>query len=870
MEFCILRPLLVRADDGHVQHIPQPRHRAILSMLLLANKPVAPARIIQALWGASPPRAAAVTLRAHISSIRRLATFSSRLETSSVGYHVRATGRELDLIAFREDAAAGRAALERGDYELSAPLLQQALDYWSDPALGDLPSDSELDVEAERLNRERLSVQRSWADVRLVLGDHHELIPLLEAWAVGDPLDEHLWAQLMLALCRSGRQGDALAAYARIRGILSAECGIDPGRELRDMQRLILSEDPALDMPSRLLTPGGLRSGPREVTRLPRPSPSADAPAPASHCELPPDVSDFTGRAAELAELAGLLVPAFSDRAPPIVVVTGDCGSGKTALAVRSAHMLRDRFPDGQLFVPVRGSVNGPRPVADLLGDALITMGVPEHRLPDAPDQRAALFRSRTAGRRILMVLDDCDLDTGHWEALIPRDGPSAVLATTRRRPIDLPARQLTIGGVPPRDAEELLGRVAGRRLADIPVAGQLADTCGSLPLGVRIVGASLAGNPSWRLKDAAELAILERERLERAGARNAAVRSAISVSYASLDERSARALRLMVMVPAHDVDSWVIAALLGEPSAEDVAAGLVQRGLLVGSDSYCEGRRRYRLLEPVRQHTTECLDHEPMAVRQAARHRMLTGWLELADLADWSLPRPPGTLFAPRTDHRRVIPEYVATTLVQDPVAWFDAEHDQLAAAVEDAARTGDFLVAGQLISYQTAYFYYHRRLGTEARLWQIIARHATTMGDRVTAAKAGFHEAAALFQLGEHVRPRSLLESSLPDLVGLGDGRALALGEYFRSADAAERRGDQGDSRRHAEVGLDLARKAGDRLAEVLHLLMLGLAQARVGHHRLGELYCGQAVRLARAVNEPSYELLAATTLSSLAVPS
>jgi DNA-binding SARP family transcriptional activator/tetratricopeptide (TPR) repeat protein len=867
LEFCILRPLLVRADDGNVQHIPQLRHRAILSMLLLANKPVAPARIIQALWGSPPPRAAAVTLRAHISSIRRLGPLSSRLETSSAGYQVRVTCRELDLTAFREDAAAGRAALESGDCEIAAPLLQHALDYWDDPALDDLPCDPELGIEAERLNRERLSVRHSWVDARLALGDHHELIPLLETWAVADPLDEHLWAQLILALYRSGRQVDALAAYSRIRTILSAECGLDPGRELRYIQRLILSRDPALDMPSRLLAPGSRRPWPREITPRPSPPLSVDLPTPALICQLPPDASHFTGRAAELAELAELLVPAFSDHAPPIVAITGVCGSGKTALALHSAHMLRDRFPDGQLFIPVRGSMSSPRSVADLLGDALLTMGVPEHLLPDAPGERAALFRSQTAGRRILMVLDDCGIEG--CAPLIPADGRSAVIMTTRRLPSDLPVRHIPMREMRQRDAEELLGRVAGRRLVDSPVAGLLANMCDSLPLAVRIVGAGLADSPTWPLQAATKLALRERERLEQAGARNAAVRAAISVSYQSLDERAARALRLMAMISAHDVDGWVIAALLGDPVADDVADGLVQRGLLVSSCRYGGGRRRYELPEPVDQHAAEYLDREPAAARQAAWRRLLTGWLELADLADRSLPRPPGSLFTPRIARRTVIPEHLANSLVRDPVAWFAAEHRGLAAAVEDAARAGDFLVAGQLISYQTAFLYYHERLGAAVDLWQTIVRHANTMGDRAAAARARFHEATVLFQLGEHDRSRSLLEPSMPELEWLGDGRALALGEYLRSVDAAER-GQLGNAQQHAEAGLHLARQAGDPLTETLNLSMLGLARARLGHHRLGELYCGQAVSLARSVNEPSYERLAVATLNSLAAPS
>ena len=467
MEFHILRPLQVRADDGRVQHIPQARQREILSVLLLSNKPVAPRRLIEMLWGQSPPKAAAVTLRSHISSIRHLAPSFARLETSPVGYLVRVLGRELDLTGFRLDAAGGRDALNRGDHDGAARLLRRALDYWEDPALADVPQDLDLTIEVERLGRERLSVRHSWIDARLALGDNHELVPPLQAWTE-DSLDEHLWAQLMLALYRSGRQADALQAHARIRNVLAEECDIGPGHELRDLERLILAGDFALDLPSRPLAANGsrplaanaLRLWSREIAPQPHRPSSAEL---TSGCELPPDVADFIGRTAERDELVALLTAVHQGAFVPAVAITGRPGTGKTALALHVAHALRGNFPDGQLFLPMSGSsVNSPT-VTKVVRDALMFMGMPEHDIPESAEGRADLFRLWTSRRRLLVVIDDHG--TEDCASLFPVGSRSAVILTGRGPQPDLAGFRLQPdGGTGTSDGEQLLSRLTGSR----------------------------------------------------------------------------------------------------------------------------------------------------------------------------------------------------------------------------------------------------------------------------------------------------------------------------------------------------------------------------------------------------------------------
>ena len=256
-----------------------------------------------------------------------------------------------------------------------------------------------LDADVARLESERLAVFEDCVDAELTAGRHGELIGELQAMVTAHPLRERPAAQLMIALHRAGRQGDSLEVYRRLRTTLIDELGVEPGAEARRVHAAVLrGEDP--------------------VPRLPA------APAPVwPVCQLPPDTADFTGRDTELAELTEVL---GSGSGVPVAVLSGEPGAGKSTLAVRAAHRLRARFPDGQLYVP-----SGPRDLGDVLADLLRALGVTGPAIPDDVHARAAVFRGRLTDRRVLVVLDDAT-DPEHVRALLPGTPGCAVLVTSR------------------------------------------------------------------------------------------------------------------------------------------------------------------------------------------------------------------------------------------------------------------------------------------------------------------------------------------------------------------------------------------------------------------------------------------------------
>jgi hypothetical protein len=321
----------------------------------------------------------------------------------------------------------------------------------------------------------------------------------------------------------------------------------------------------------------------------------------------------------------------------------------------------------------------------------------------------------------------------------------------------------------------------------------------------------------------------------------------------------------LLTLIPTEDMPGWPVAALLGEGTATHVLDELVESGLLARLGTDVRPCPRYSLPDCVRQHVMRYVDEDSAEHRESARRRVLTGWLELSDLADRRLPRAPGMLQPPRIARRTVLGEAVAHDLVRDPVAWFYAEQSTLAAVFTETLRAGELLVADRLIAYQGAYLHFSNQLGTAAGAWHALARHARRAGNQISVARAELQHASVLVQAGLNDQVTELLERSLEVLAEQNDPGVLAIGEYLRSAQA---QGHHHFSRcrQHAERGVWLARKARDRSTELLNLAMLGMAHAQLGRYRLGELYSGQALVLARQLGEPSYERLAANTLARI----
>ncbi len=357
MRFSVLGPLSVQGDDGSRLALGRPSQRSTLAVLLLhAGQPPTRTLLIDALWGDQPPADAETALRVRMRDLRRALAGHDRLQTHHGGYHVEVNAGELDCDIFRGLAAHGRSALDAGNPEDAARLLEQACGQWRDPLLADLPDTPVMRVMSTALLEQRRDVQEWLLDARLALGQHHDVLARVRELIAADPLREHPHVQLMLALYRCGQKSAALAAYTRLRDLTTREFGQDPGPEAQSLLAQILADSPQLTF-----------RRPRSLAET-----AHARPAWIPVCQLPAPPADFTGRIAAIESVARRM-PAPG---VPLIVITGPPGAGKTALAVQAAHLASGAFPDGQLFAAL-GGIGQHRQPLDTLGELLRSLGVP-------------------------------------------------------------------------------------------------------------------------------------------------------------------------------------------------------------------------------------------------------------------------------------------------------------------------------------------------------------------------------------------------------------------------------------------------------------------------------------------------------------
>ncbi|SDK01612.1 DNA-binding transcriptional activator of the SARP family [Lentzea albidocapillata subsp. violacea] len=449
MIFHVLGPLEAHSSTGAVVDLGTRKAGTVLGVLLLhPNAWVRTDELISATWQEhAVPAAAKANLKTYVSQLRRtLPPFGegNRIEARPGAYRLRVGRDELDSDRAAELAANARAAIEAGDHLVAAGLLEDALALWRGRPFEGLALD-EACTAAGRLDDLRHDLEESLAGARLASGRPAEAIATLRELTRHDPLREGAWALLVRTLNAAGRRGEAVAAYREARAVLADELGVEPGPEL-----------------AGALTDGAAR--PRR--------------------EMPRDVPAFVGRARELA-----LLRRFPDGAP--VVIDGMSGVGKTALAVHAAHRLTDDFPDGQLFVNLRA---GAVAVRDALARMLRGLGISD--VPANVDEQAALWRSELAGRRVLLVLDDAG-DARQVLPLLPGDGQTAVLITTRHRGWRLPGEtRISLEPLGRNESTALLRQAAGHRVGADPAA--VVRACGGLPSALLAAAARFLSRPSW------------------------------------------------------------------------------------------------------------------------------------------------------------------------------------------------------------------------------------------------------------------------------------------------------------------------------------------------------------------------------------
>ncbi|MFI9160040.1 AfsR/SARP family transcriptional regulator [Kitasatospora aureofaciens] len=582
LRFQVLGPVQAWLD-GKPLSLGSPQQQAVLTTLLLhSGRPVTTQDLVDALWGDRPPTQAVAALRTYVSRLRsviepqrEVRRPAELLVSVADGYALRIPAEALDLSLFERLSAEAAAARASGDKREAHRLLAQALDLFSGRPLTGIPGPY-ADAQRLRLAERQVAASEELCAAALDIGLHAEIVVELNNLTAEHPLRERLRELLMLALYRCGRQAEALGVYTDTRKLLIEELGVEPGTGLSRMHNRILAADPTLTLPA-VPAPAALKDGP------------TTPPAPA---QLPADVSDFSGRSKLVGDLSTVLMNA-TGQAVVVTSLAGIGGVGKTTLAVHVAHRVRTEFPDGQLYVDLRGAGASPADPVVVLGDFLHALGVTES--PDSLEQRAALYRSLLANRQMLILLDNAR-DAEQIRPLIPGVSGCAVLATSRSRLAGIPGAQLfDVEELTPDEALALFSAIVGehRVAAEPEAAMKVITACGFLPLAVRIAAARLASRPRWSVSDLASRLADQRRRLDELQLGNLAVETTIGLGYGQLSVDEARAFRLLALIDSPDIPLAAAAALLGvdEYTAEDLAEALVEANML---ECFAPGRYRY------------------------------------------------------------------------------------------------------------------------------------------------------------------------------------------------------------------------------------------------------------------------------------
>ncbi|MFF3440316.1 BTAD domain-containing putative transcriptional regulator [Streptosporangium sp. NPDC002721] len=866
MRFQVLGDVTI-ITDGRPVPLSSRRQEQLLALLVCARGRVVTAEtLIDALWGERLGPRAGKNLRVLVHRLRRTLDAPERIRHDRSGYALSARPEEVDAWHFADLAERARRTLGQGDPEAASVLQREALALWNGRAFSGLDGVAQLAEAAERLEQDRRRVLTERVDTDLALGRHAEVIPELLSMVAEDPLVESTTARLMVAMHRAGLRTEALEAYRRTRTVLAEELGLEPGPQLRALERAILRGDTRVDLAPR--PEAAPASGPSPVTPVPPVTPAT----PVAPSLLPAGVSDLTGRDTELRWLVSVL----RDRpaaAPAICAVSGMPGVGKSALALRAAHDLRDAFPDGRLYVNLRGA--GPEPVdpSHALSRFLRALGVAGTAVPDGLDERAEVYRAHLSDRRVLVLLDDA-ANEAQVEPLIPAGTGCAVVVTSRGALTALPgAQRLALGVLGNTAAVRLLGTITGRAelTSGTAAARRLAELCGHLPLALRIAGARLAARPHWSVDRLISRLAAEHARLDELTHGTLSVRASLALGYSGLDEPGRALFRRLGLVDTPDFAGWVAAALLDmgpydtgprdadrrDPGprdtgpydtgsqdggsrgggsrgsrprdAEEILEGLVEARLVDYAGQDGTGEPRYRVHDLVRLHARERAEaDDPPGATTAALTRLAGGYLALAERAhrrqyggDYTVLHGDG----PRWD----CGEATSDRLLADPSGWLRGERLGLVAAVEQAARLDLSEMCWDLAMTAVTLFEAQGHFDDWRHTSETALAAALRAGDRRG-------EAAMRYSLGtlalfrqRYTDARPHLEAALPLFEAVGDrhGQALTL----RNAALIERVEGRVETALDAyRRALRMLREVGDRHAEA-HVLG-SMAQIHIEH--------------------------------------
>ncbi|MFE2752774.1 BTAD domain-containing putative transcriptional regulator [Actinosynnema sp. NPDC059335] len=809
----------------------------MLAMLALrANRVVSVDQLIDVVWGDDPPPTARGQVQTSVSVLRKLladAGMPNAIKTRSSGYVLEVGEDDLDSKRFGALVATAHRQAAENRIEQAAETLSSALGLWRGPVFDGLHNDLIRNAAAV-FEEARLTAAEERVRLELELGRHAAVTGELRSLVAEHPWRERLYSFLMVALYRSGRQAEALEVYRQAWTVLTTEVGIEPGQELRDLERAVLCSDGSLD-----LRPAEPEAGPpavEEPARTPR--------------QLPGSIADFVGREDHIADVVGYLTgrdDGAARYAVPIVAVSGRGGVGKSTLALRVAHEVGGHFPDGHLYVDLRGPdrAEGAR---ELLGRFLRALGTPDAAVPHGLEERASAYRSRLADKRVLVVVDNAT-DEEQVLPLLPGSPTCGVVVTSRSRLVGLPgAHGVEVEPLDPESATGLLARLVGaeRVRAEERAVADIVRYSGGLPLAVRIAGARLAARPHRRIGELAGRMADEDRRLDEFSHQGVDLRSSIDLTHRGLAAPVRRLLRLLALTDAPDFPGWTAAALLDTSpgEAEELLDELVEARLLAALRDDA-GRVRYRFHDLIRAYARERLaEAEPAAARRDALARVLGGWLSLAEAAHRKEHGDSYVTVHGRAPRRR-LPEWAEQDPVGDPAAWLADERGALVAAIRQAAAVGLsepcwdlaltaaglFEVRGHPDDWREALDLVHAaalragdRTGTAATRYAFGALHLAHQ--RLDDADASFAEALDLF----------VADGNVP-------GEAMVL----RARAVVDRRRGRFDPVRGGyETALDRLREVGDLVGQAAVRANLARFQLAEGEVRKAKALLNEALEL------------------------
>lgn len=879
LRFGLLGAPAVYDADGEPQPVQSAKGRALLAALLLEpGRVVSVDALKDALWGGAPPASAHASLQNHVTRLRRLLDDPERLRAVPPGYRLRVADGELDVRVFERLVAQARTAHAERDWDGCADAASAALALWRGTPLGGLPADSAGHALVPRLEEARLLALELRYDAELATGaGGGGLVPELAELVAEYPLRETFHRQLMLVLHRTGRQAEALAVHRELRRRLVEELGVEPGASVREAHREVLQEPWASG--ASVAPEAGASVAPEagasvavtpepEVPVGPAPAPAPDtaapAPAPASTrpAQLPPCPPHFTGREEVVRSLATLLAGQGGSEAPhgqphgtdseappgqphgqphgtgsvtpPVAVLSGMAGVGKSALALHVAHRLREHFPDGQLYVNLRGATPGMTPLTpgQALAALLRDLGTEQGSSPEHPDAAAALLRTLLAPTRTLLVLDDA-ATAAQVRPLLPAGAGCAVIVTSRSPLTALDgAGRFPLDPLSGADSAALLRAVSGR--AGLDAGHPLVELAGRLPLALRIVAARLAARRALTPDALAELLTVSGGRLHHLEHDDLSVRRSLAVALDALRtserESDRDAAAALAAIGALDLPAYGVPLVARLLEVEEWRAGaaldrLVDVALL---DETAYGRYAPHDLvrdfarEAAHQDGTAAADVVESALRwyaESARATVLAIMPEGQDLDD--RVRGVDDRLPPRHTAEGVPVPAVPPMTSDDAFAWGDTELTNVIALADRHGRESALLPV-----LARCFFSYLKRRGrlaeadllnrlavTAARRWGDAAGEAQSLMDLAGLKYVSGHSGAALALIDEALDLwRELGHVSFVHRAVLN--RSLLLDALGRREEAAE----------GLRQTLELAKSLDDPLSEAFALANLG----------------------------------------------